>query len=240
MLSQPTIIGLSIGAALLLVIMFVFTGGFATLLVLLALGAIVIYTLNVYGVFKVTTDSNNKLNVNIFETPPAPKTVDTSTSNAPSLGTKEVFYIAGNNYTYNEAPALCAAYEAELASYDNVLEAYNKGAEWCGYGWTAGGMALYPTQKATWDKLQGEVDISKRTSCGRVGINGGYFDPNTRIGDNCYGTKPGDTGIFKYPVPLPTTNPEQFNKMVNSFKSMIDKFVVLPFNRNSWSEFNIM
>jgi hypothetical protein len=71
--------------------------------------------------------------------------------------------------------------ERRLASLEQVIEAYNSGAEWCGYGWTAGGMALYPTQKKTWEELQREVDPGKRTACGRPGVNGGYFDPIAQV-----------------------------------------------------------
>ena len=62
----------------------------------------------------------------------------------------EVFHIGGNQYTYDEAPAVCAAYDSELATYDQVSQALASGGEWCAYGWSQGGMALYPTQQGTW------------------------------------------------------------------------------------------
>jgi hypothetical protein len=133
---------------------------------------------------------------------------------------------------------VCAAYGADLASYDQVNEAYSGGAEWCGYGWTQGGMALFPTQQDTWDALQGEADIAKRTGCGRPGVNGGYFNPATKFGVNCYGVKPKDSGTSKYPTPLPGTDSGQFNQMVNKFRSMLTKMTVSPFNRTGWSEWN--
>lgn len=71
-----------------------------------------------------------------------------------SLRKKEVFHIPGNKYTFDEARALCSAHGAELASYEQIEKAYNDGAEWCSYGWSAGQMALFPTQQATFDKLQ--------------------------------------------------------------------------------------
>ena len=60
---------------------------------------------------------------------------------------KQVFHIPGNKYTYPNAEALCDAYGARLANYNEVEEAYNNGAEWCSYGWTDNQMALFPTQK---------------------------------------------------------------------------------------------
>ena len=39
-----------------------------------------------------------------------------------------------NYYDYENAKALCKAYGAELATYDQIEKAYNSGAEWCNYG----------------------------------------------------------------------------------------------------------
>jgi hypothetical protein len=63
---------------------------------------------------------------------------------------KQVFNIPGNYYNYEDAKAICDAYGARLASYNEMEEAYNKGAEWCSYGWSDNQMALFPTQKDTW------------------------------------------------------------------------------------------
>lgn len=147
----------------------------------------------------------------------------------PSLS--EVFYIANNMFTYDQAPAVCKAYGAELATYSQVEEAYNHGAEWCGYGWTSGGIALFPTQEETWRNLQLELDPAKRTACGRPGINGGYFDPSTKFGVNCYGIRP------KKRAGLDTTD-QAFAASVQRLKAMADKFAVYPFNKKDWSEYN--
>jgi archaellum component FlaG (FlaF/FlaG flagellin family) len=53
-------------------------------------------------------------------------------------GKKEVFNIADNKYTYSDAEPLCKAFGAELATYDQVKEAWNNGADWCNYGWVKG------------------------------------------------------------------------------------------------------
>ena len=68
---------------------------------------------------------------------------------APIVTDKQVFNIPGNHYTYDDAKAMCKAYNAELATYDQVEQAYNLGADWCNYGWSDGQMALFPTQKQT-------------------------------------------------------------------------------------------
>jgi hypothetical protein len=149
---------------------------------------------------------------------------------------QEVFFVAGNRYTYDEAPAVCAVYNAEVATYDQVVDAHAKGAEWCGYGWTIGGMALFPTQDNTWKKLQQETDNARRTRCGRPGINGGYFDPNTKFGVNCYGIKPGCNNR-KYPIPIGSDIDQ---KLVDKLKRESGKIKVDPFNRNGWSMWGML
>jgi hypothetical protein len=102
----------------------------------------------------------------------------------------EVFNVKGN-YTYDEAQLICAAYGAKMANYDQIEESYNKGGEWCNYGWSDGQFAYYPTQKDTWSNLQKSTDEQIRNSCGRPGINGGFLkDSNKKMGINCFGKKP--------------------------------------------------
>lgn len=101
----------------------------------------------------------------------------------------EVFNISNNLYTYDDAQAICSAYDAKLATYDQVEDSYNNGGEWCNYGWSDGRMALFPTQKHTWDNLQ-KTDNHKN-DCGRPGVNGGVIsNPYIKFGVNCYGKKP--------------------------------------------------
>ena len=144
---------------------------------------------------------------------------------------QEVYYVSGNNYTYDDAPAVCAVYNGELATYDQIAEAFAKGAEWCGYGWTMGGMALYPTQEKSWARRIQEVDTDKRTKCGRPGINGGYFDPSTKFGVNCYGVKP-NCNNKKYPTPDGLGVDAD---KVNKFKQDSSRIKVDPFSRLAWS-----
>jgi hypothetical protein len=229
-----------IGGLSLIVVTYGATGSFVASLVVLAVIGIFVYLLSFYGYIQIDT-SQGELDIKFFETAPAPsptKSIIPEPTTAMPIHKKEVFYVSGNNYTYDDAPAVCAAYEAELATYDQVNEAYSSGAEWCGYGWTQGGMALFPTQTSTWEALQQEVDVAKKTSCGRPGINGGYFNPNTMFGVNCYGIRPANTGDVKLPVPLPSTDPSNYNNLVNKFKSMLSTMTVSPFNRTEWSEWN--
>jgi len=112
------------------------------------------------------------------------------------MADEEVFHIPGNHYTYNEAANMCQAHGARLASYDQMEDAYNDGAEWCSYGWSQGQMAFFPTQKSTYNELQ--KDPKRKNDCGRPGVNGGYMaNPYIKFGVNCYGVKPDKTSKDK-------------------------------------------
>ena len=156
--------------------------------------------------------------------------------------TREVFNISNNNYTYEEAQAVCKAYGAELATYDQIEDAYNKGAEWCNYGWSANQMAFFPTQKQTWQKLQS--NDKNKNNRGRPGVNGGYMaNPNLRFGINCFGEKPLPTDADKErltasepTVPETPEDSELANK-VKEWKENPDKYLRLnSFNYNKWSK----
>jgi hypothetical protein len=153
---------------------------------------------------------------------------------------KQVFNIPGNYYTYDNAKALCTAYGAELATYDQIEKAYNKGAEWCNYGWSANQLALFPTQKKTYDTLQ--TIPGHEHDCGRPGINGGYIaNPNVKFGVNCYGNKPKITSeeeeLMKTASPYPETPQDiAFQKKVDLMKNNLEQILVSPFNHDTWGE----
>jgi hypothetical protein len=153
---------------------------------------------------------------------------------------KQVFNIPGNYYSYDNAKALCKAYGAELASYDQIEKAYNNGAEWCNYGWSANQLALFPTQKKTYDTLQ--TIPGHENDCGRTGVNGGYIaNQNVKFGVNCYGYKPKMTSeedeLMRTSPPYPETAEDiDFQKKVDEMKNNLDKILVSPFNKNRWNE----
>ncbi len=153
-------------------------------------------------------------------------------------GGKEVFNVSSNRYTYYDAEPLCKALGAELATYDQVKEAWSKGADWCNYGWTQGQMAVYPTSDETYKKLQLGPE-EQRMACGRPGLNGGYFDnPEMRFGVNCYGAKPPksqhDAEEISKGAPI-SPDALAFDKKVNQYKSEIDTIGLNPFNSHSWN-----
>jgi len=153
---------------------------------------------------------------------------------------KQVFNIPGNYYGYDDAKALCTAYGADLATYQQVENAYKNGAEWCNYGWSDGQMALFPTQQQTFNNLQ--TIPGHEHDCGRPGINGGYIaNSNVKFGVNCYGNKPKITQeeeeLMKTSSPYPQTMQDvEFQKKVDYWKNKINEVLVSPFNYNMWGE----
>jgi len=237
MASIEAILAITAGLVGILTLFVLFsTGSIIAVLALWLVVALIILVLWYYGFIPLadlTSDLAPKPEVKPKPKPtPAPAT---TTVSGPKVGS-EVFHIDDSQFTYADAPAVCAAYGAELATLEQIIEAYNYGAEWCSYGWSAGGFALYPTQKPTWEALQGEPDTVKRTACGRPGVNGGYFDPNTKFGVNCFGFKP--SGKADLPLPPPGTDRTAFKKAVAKFRSMIASFNLTPYSRNEWSGYD--
>ena len=153
-------------------------------------------------------------------------------------GKKEVFNIATDKYTYTDAEPLCKAFGAELATYDQVKNAWNNGADWCNYGWVKGQSAVYPTQQTTYNKLQAGPE-DQRMACGVPGVNGGYFDnPELRFGVNCYGSKPSENESdtrFAMDAHYLTPGALEYDKKVQNYKANKDEIPLNPFKTGAWS-----
>jgi hypothetical protein len=222
---------------------------------------LVIVFIAIMSVFseQVTAGFNSFVNstrsaLGLSQDPPPPPPVETVNSGFPDPGdssdqgsivekilppgNREVYSVSKNTFTYYDAEPLCKALGAELATYDQVKSSWERGADWCNYGWVKGQMAVYPTQKETWDKLQkGPED--QRLACGNPGLNGGFFDnPEMKFGVTCYGPKPSQSshdstttaqGVPRSPGEL------EFDKKVAQFRSESDTVGVLPFNGSKWS-----
>jgi hypothetical protein len=162
-------------------------------------------------------------------------------SKTPTIGIQpEVFNIPENDLVYADAKALCSAYGARLATYDEVEAAYEKGGEWCNYGWSDGQMALFPTQKDTWKHLQ--TIPGHEQDCGRPGVNGGYMaNPALRFGANCYGYKPRMTTEEEYimandPIYPKTAKDIAMEERVDYWRSKLSDILVSPFNYTQWTK----
>ena len=112
-------------------------------------------------------------------------------------------------------------------------------------------LALFPTQKDTWKKIQNSVgdnceDASMKNVCGRPGINGGYIgNPNIKYGVNCYGVKPKakDHELNRMNAHndriLPKSRSQVLaEKKMTFWKENADKLLSINgFNRDAWSKF---
>jgi hypothetical protein len=209
---------------------------------------IVIVILNGFQYFfntNITTEVSNifsaKPEITISQT--VPEEAGSDLGAGPSLKMrKQVFHIPASIYDYDNAKALCNAYGADLANIDQMEEAHSSGAEWCSYGWSDNQMILYPTQKSTWDELQKSSDPAKKNSCGRPGVNGGFFeDTSKKLGVNCYGPKPDiNPSSSKLMASIQNyeagkmLNPEH-DARVNQMREKINDIVIAPFNKGAWS-----
>jgi len=167
----------------------------------------------------------------------------TPTAAAAPPSKEEVFNIGNNLYTYEDAQAICKSYDARLATYDEVEEAYKDGAEWCNYGWSDGQMIFFPTQKSTWNALQKNPKTAHK--CGRPGVNGGYMtNPYIKFGVNCYGKKPAPNPASRTNVNVveePTVPKEKAtppDPAVEYWKTQQNNLRMNPYNAKEWSEYS--
>ena len=162
------------------------------------------------------------------------------------LKSKEVFNIDKNLFTYEEAPLVCKALGAELATYDQVKKAHKKGANWCNYGWTDNQMALFPIQSTIYNNMTDD----EQKGCGKPGVNGGYFDDKSiKLGVNCYGKKidPDPAKIVyieeehnnQYSSEITNDSPQK-TEIMNKYEELKNagKLVIRPFNTNKWSKYS--
>ena len=152
---------------------------------------------------------------------------------------KEVFSISKNNYSYYDAAPLCKALGAELATYEQVKSAWQSGADWCNYGWVKGQMAVFPTQRGTYEELQ-QGPEDQRGACGKPGVNGGYFDnPELKYGVTCIGKRPSQSQHDATAITSGSTRPLtasglEFDKKVQQFKEESETLGIMPFNKEKW------
>lgn len=167
---------------------------------------------------------------------PKPSSSSDTDSVSSSFG-KEVFHISDNSYSYNDAKAICKAYNAELANYDQIKKSHASGAEWCSYGWSEDQMVFFPTQKSTYEMLKKKK--GHEHDCGRPGINGGYIsNPNAKFGVNCYGKKPKNANGMQFAtVEYKTEEDRAIDKKVSEYKNKLNDIPLAPFNKTKWSKF---
>jgi hypothetical protein len=153
---------------------------------------------------------------------------------------KQVFNIPEQQFNYQDAKSVCKAFDAELATVDQMDEAYKQGADWCNMGWADNQLGLYPTQQSTYDKLQ--TIPGHEHDCGIPGVNGGYISSSqTKLGVNCYGVKPDMDAVEQdimnnvpfYPM---TKEEKEMEDKIDYWKQWLNQIILSPFNHDSWSK----
>ena len=232
---------IALAIVFVLSILFILTGNIFSFFVFALLIGILLFVLFQYGFVKINTNGN-ELDITYFPVPdpppPGPADAPSSAGGSPPPSSdlpsgNQVFYVGDNTFTYDKAENVCKAFGAELATYSQIEQAYNAGAEWCGYGWSVGGLALFPTQEASWERRQlQETSEERRQKCGRPGINGGYFEPSMRFGVNCYGPRPA-----KRPSDERRESRQQsaVDRFIAFLKDHLGDLQIFPFNSTSWS-----
>lgn len=163
---------------------------------------------------------------------PLPVSTDPLLISNPNIS--QVFNIKENIYTLDDAPGVCGALGADVASIDQLIEAHKLGADWCNVGWTKDGLAAYPIQYSTWKTLQ-DNDPNQRNICGSTGINLARNDPNLLYGVNCYGVKPNPKGSEKIKQSILSDKQRAINAKIAEFQKNINAIGVVPFNATTWS-----
>jgi hypothetical protein len=183
-----------------------------------------------------TTDSQSVDNANkVKPTLSSPKSVGSTPAPVLSAtnGPKQVFNIRNNIYEAADAPAVCAIFGAEVATIDQLQDAHSKGADWCNVGWTKEGLAAFPIQQQTWQKMQ-ENEPDKRDDCGVPGINLVNNNPNMMYGVNCYGVKPEPRGSEKVMDNIMSDKDREMQQKISELRKNIENINVTPFNQDTW------
>lgn len=226
------------------------TGSFSSIIAVLItlIVAILVFTILIKILFGIdiikyfyNVDIYQKMHDFIYG-PPPDLNIDLPKFKIPDFKVKkQVFNIPENTYVYEDAKALCKAYGARLATYNEVEDSYSNGGEWCNYGWSDGQMILFPTQQNSYDHLQ--KIKGHENDCGRPGVNGGYIaNPKLKFGVNCYGKKPRmsetEEELMATQPAYPRTKADiELEEKVKCLKEKITNVLVSPFNHKTWSRY---
>jgi hypothetical protein len=145
---------------------------------------------------------------------------------------EEVWHIDDQIYTYDEAKQKCKAYGSRLATKQELIKAYNNGAQWKNYGWSEGKEAYYPIQPCEYVKLRRQGE-----QVGPPGVNGGSFEPYIRFGANCYGVKP--PGEIVNPKSNQCPYPEVCQRNPDACKPLKSDNISPFFPGKAWSTWDV-
>jgi hypothetical protein len=176
--------------------------------------------------------SSNKLNTEQQQIEP------TNELKQSSINKNEVFHIANNKFTYGDAELVCKAAGAELATEEQLADAYEKGANWCSYGWVKSddgkSRAYYPIQQDFFNRIQNDETLGLKDQCGVPGINGGVFDKDVLFGVNCYGVKREPT-TKETELTASLTSGDIVDSQLSKYKAELADAIFAPFAPGKWS-----
>lgn len=163
---------------------------------------------------------------------------------------KEVFLIYGS-FTYLEAKEICKLYKGTLATFEQLQDAFNNGANWCHWGWLNDETVAYPIQEEYWNNIE---KIHKGYCGPTAGINRiKNINLLQKFSINCFGIKPKQTkkdkenekklelNINKYDSLTEQIRKCKKEKQIERQKELVSKLkknvVILSFNKKKWSIF---
>ena len=198
-------------------------------LLVILIATVVLIVLGVGGYFLFRKSGGNPLESLL-------KDIEETEEEVTPLEQKQVFNVSDNVFNYDEARSVCEAYNGDLASLEQMVDAYKNGADWCNYGWSEGQLALYPTQEDSFVKL--EKNPETRGQCGLPGVNGGYFEnKNLKFGANCYGNKPAPSKNQQELLLNEQYLLNPLSREAQRYQARVDEFEVSPFSRKKWSKY---
>jgi hypothetical protein len=168
----------------------------------------------------------------------------------------EVYSSNRNIWTYDDAEAVCKSQNSELATYEQLVDAAENGANWCNLGWVKSDTsddsdpykyAHFPVQKSTFDKIKSQN--SGRDACGKTWnskydgkdytIQGGGYNKNKLLAVNCFGIKRDakiDEIAQMHELSKGPSNAELEEK-INDIKHLTDNISLVPYTNTQWSEY---
>lgn len=180
------------------------------------------------------TDTPVPVNTGGYYAPAPPANSGTPLATLSNPSVKQVFNIKENKYTLDDAPGVCGALGAEVATIDQLVDAHKKGADWCNVGWTKDGLAAFPIQYSTWKTLQ-DNEPNNRNICGSPGINLVRNDPNLLYGVNCFGIKPEPKDGEKVKQVIQSDAQLALQAKIAQFQKNMKAIGVASFNQDKWS-----
>ena len=153
----------------------------------------------------------------------------------------QVFSVSENIWTYDDAEAVCKTFNSELATYEQMVEEYKKGGNWCNRGWIKsedGSLSketAHPIQDDFYQKMQ-ENEPDRRGDCGDVGLNRSTWDnANLTFGVNCYGVKSAPRTHERVKNQYISDKDRRLAEQMARIKKMKPNLSLLPFDSQRWS-----